>query len=94
MGAGKTVKVRIRGKVQGVWFRGWTEHEAEGRGLSGWVRNMADGSVEAVFHGPVNEVDAMVADCWHGPRAASVTNVAAEPTTEIPAAGFRQLPSG
>jgi len=90
----KTVKVRIRGRVQGVWFRGWTEREAERRGLSGWVRNMVDGSVEAVFHGPAEEVEAMVADCWRGPKAASVTNVTVEPTAELPAAGFLQRPNG
>ena len=93
MDSARTVRVRIRGRVQGVWFRGWAEREAQARGLSGWVRNMADGSVEAVFHGPVDDVEGMIADCWRGPGAAGVTNVTVEPTTELPAAGFRQLPN-
>jgi acylphosphatase len=91
-GADKIVRVRIRGRVQGVWFRGWTEREAASRGLSGWVRNRPDGSVEAIFQGPAEAVDAMVAACWHGPRAAMVTSVSVEPTNETPAAGFRQVP--
>ena len=50
--APQRVRVVISGRVQGVWYRGWTVDEARARGLDGWVRNRRDGSVEAVFQGP------------------------------------------
>ena len=53
----KAVKVRILGRVQGVWFRAWTAEEATRRGLAGWVRNRRDGSVEAFFAGAAALVD-------------------------------------
>jgi len=89
----KTVRVEIFGHVQGVWFRGWTMKEATAFGLDGWVRNRADGHVEAVFHGPAATVDAMLAACRHGPPAARVTDVAIESWHELPAPGFHQRPS-
>ncbi|HRO12854.1 MAG TPA: acylphosphatase, partial [Amaricoccus sp.] len=46
------LRVRVTGRVQGVWYRGWTEDEATRRGLRGWVRNEPDGSVAAVLAGP------------------------------------------
>ena len=70
--------VRVRGKVQGVWFRGWTEERARELGLAGWVRNRADGSVEALFSGPSAAVDQMLEDCWQGPPASGVTAVEVE----------------
>jgi len=86
----QSVRVRIYGRVQGVWFRGWTVREATGRGLSGWVRNRADGSVEAVFAGSAAAVREMIAACWQGPPAARVDRIeqAMEPTAVEP--GFRQ----
>jgi acylphosphatase len=78
------VRVRIEGRVLGVWYRGWTVAEAKRRGLSGWVRNRSDGSVEALFAGPAAAVEAMLAACREGPPAARVTRVT--PTTdEVPA---------
>lgn len=71
----KSVRVRIEGRVQGVGFRAWVERKAAQHALDGWVRNRRDGGVEAVFAGPAIEVDAMVAECHHGPRSASVTMV-------------------
>ena len=68
----KAVVARIEGRVQGVWFRGWTVMEARQRGLRGWVRNRSDGSVEALFAGPRPAVDAMLEACWQGPPAAKV----------------------
>jgi acylphosphatase len=59
--------VVIRGRVQGVGFRAWTEVTALERGLQGWVRNRRDGSVEALFAGPAAAVAAMVAECHRGP---------------------------
>jgi acylphosphatase len=64
--------VVTRGRVQGVGFRAWTEYTALERGLQGWVRNRRDGSVEALFVGPLDVVDAMVAACREGPRGAHV----------------------
>ncbi|MDA0991736.1 MAG: acylphosphatase [Verrucomicrobia bacterium] len=83
--------VHIEGRVQGVWYRGWTVDQASARGLSGWVRNRRDGSVEAVFCGSETIVGEMVCLCWAGPPAARVTNVTVR-TVEITVAdGFSQL---
>ena len=65
-------RVLVRGRVQGVGFRAWVERAALSRGLVGWVRNRADGSVEAVFAGPSADVEAMIAACRKGPRASRV----------------------
>jgi acylphosphatase len=69
--------VTVRGRVQGVGYRAWVEHEALRRGLDGWVRNRRDGSVEAAFAGPPDLVAAMVAACRRGPPSARVEGVAA-----------------
>lgn len=65
----------IRGRVQGVWFRNATQREARTLGVAGWVRNRADGSVEAVFEGPPVRVAAAVAFCHEGPAHARVDRV-------------------
>ena len=65
----------ITGKVQGVFFRAETRHAAEGFGVSGWVRNKMDGSVEAVIEGEEADVKAMLAWCQTGPPHARVSNV-------------------
>ena len=69
------VRARIRGRVQGVWFRGATAEEARRQGVDGWVRNCADGAVEAVFEGRPESVDAVVAFVRRGPPAARVESV-------------------
>ena len=71
----KAVHARITGRVQGVSFRAWTQVEAQGRGLVGWVQNEADGSVSAHMEGPAAEVDAMVALIHRGPPAPVVREV-------------------
>ena len=71
----RAVHVRIIGRVQGVGYRAWTVEEARRRDLSGWVRNLADGDVEAVFSGPAATVDEMVAACKRGPDSARVDRV-------------------
>lgn len=71
----RTIAIRIRGRVQGVWYRGWTVQEATRRGLIGWVRNRIDGSVEALFHGPAAAVDDMIVACRRGPPAARVDDI-------------------
>lgn len=64
--------VLIRGRVQGVGFRAWTEVTALERGLRGWVRNRRDGTVEALFSGLETEVLAMIDACRAGPPGARV----------------------
>ena len=64
--------VTVRGRVQGVGYRYFVEHEARARGLEGWVRNRRDGSVEATFAGPADAVTGMIAACRRGPSSARV----------------------
>lgn len=64
--------VIVRGRVQGVGFRAFVEHEAEKRGVAGWVRNRRDGSVEAVFAGEAAAVAALIEACRRGPLGARV----------------------
>jgi acylphosphatase len=80
--------VRIRGKVQGVWYRAWTVEAAAARGLRGWVRNRRDGSVEALFAGDPAMIEEMIALCRIGPPLARVDSIASEATAEEPPAGF------
>jgi len=61
--------------VQGVFFRSTTAREAHLRGVTGWVRNLPDGRVEAVFEGDEEAVEAIIAFCRRGPRGARVTSV-------------------
>jgi acylphosphatase len=72
------VRLRVRGRVQGVAFRAWTADMAEELGLCGWVRNRRDGSVEALFAGPREVVEEMIAQCREGPPAARVMAVEIE----------------
>lgn len=71
----RTVRVSIRGRVQGVWFRDWTRRTAESLDLAGWVRNRRDHSVEALFAGPSHLVQLMLERCHDGPPLASVEDV-------------------
>jgi acylphosphatase len=66
------VHVVIRGRVQGIGYRAWTEYEARERGIAGWVRNRRDGSVEAVFAGLKDGVHAMIEACRQGPPGARI----------------------
>ncbi len=84
--------LRIIGKVQGVWYRGWTRDEAMQRSLRGWVRNRRDGSVEALFAGPPDPASEMIRACEAGPLAARVDSVEAEAAELPPGPGFLQLP--
>jgi acylphosphatase len=73
----------VTGAVQGVFFRVSCAREARERGIDGWVRNAADGTVEAVFEGEAAGVEAMTAWCRHGPPGAWVDGVdVAEETPE------------
>lgn len=82
-------RVVVSGRVQGVWFRDSCREQARRRGVHGWVRNLPDGRVEAVFEGEPGAVDALVAWCHEGPPRAVVQRV--ELCEEEPAGerGFR-----
>jgi acylphosphatase len=69
------VHVYIRGRVQGVGYRAWTEATALQHGLEGWVRNRRDGAVEALFGGSPSAVAAMIEACRRGPPGARVDAV-------------------
>jgi acylphosphatase len=71
-------RVLIRGRVQGVGYRAWVNHQARRRRLQGWVRNRRDGSVEAVFEGTEDAVANMIASCRNGPPSGRVDDVAEE----------------
>lgn len=71
-------RVAVRGRVQGVGFRYSTRMVARRLGLRGWVRNVADGSVELVAEGPAEDVNALIAWCREGPPAARVRSVDVE----------------
>ncbi|MDY0959232.1 acylphosphatase [Sphingomonas sp. CFBP8993] len=73
--------LRITGRVQGVGYRYWFLGRAESLGLTGWVRNRADGSVEAVVQGPEDKAVRIIAEAESGPPAARVGRVE---TTELP----------
>lgn len=88
-----SVNVRVRGRVQGVWYRGWTVEEAERRHLRGWVRNRRDGSVEAVLCGPGAAVDDMIEAMWSGPPAARVESVDRSAAEAFTGRGFVSLPT-
>ena len=86
-------RVLIHGRVQGVFFRAWTQEMAEELGLSGWVRNRANGAVEALFCGPKPAVEEMLLLARRGPELARVERIEtfdADPPAE---GGFRILPT-
>lgn len=87
------VRVVISGRVQGVWYRGWTVERARAAGLFGWVRNRKDGTVEAVFAGPPKAVEAMIAECRDGPPLAKVDAIAREDAQDEGWTGFSQMPT-
>lgn len=71
----KRAHVWVSGRVQGVWYRAHTEKEARRHGVQGWVRNLPDGRVEAVFEGPEQAVRSMIDWCHRGPPRARVDDV-------------------
>ena len=83
------VHVFVSGRVQGVWFRESCREQARAARVDGWVRNLADGRVEAVFEGPSVAVDRVVAWCREGPRRARVDGVDAASEAPAGEAGFR-----
>ncbi|NJC35098.1 acylphosphatase [Sphingomonas jejuensis] len=90
-------RLRITGRVQGVFYRAWIVEQATALGLAGWVRNRADGSVEAVAEGPAAAVEALIARARTGPPAARVDAVEVEEVEELseakPLIGFAKRPT-
>jgi acylphosphatase len=89
----RSVRVLIGGRVQGVGFRYWTERVAQELGLSGWVRNRRDGSVEALFAGSPDAVAEMLDRAHEGPSGALVTSVRIVEEGLDPPDGFGVLPT-
>ena len=75
------MRVRVEGRVQGVFYRASTRETARRLGLTGWVRNRADGTVEALFQGPAAAVGAAVDWCREGPPGAWVDRLSVDPET-------------
>lgn len=87
-----TLRLVVHGRVQGVWYREAMRVEAERLGVTGWVRNRLDGTVEAMVHGRREAVEAIVAWARRGPEAARVTGLESSPASgEFPA--FEKWPT-
>lgn len=89
----KAKRVVIAGRVHGVGYRDWMVAQAEAMGVSGWVRNRSDGSVEALVQGPTAVVEELLRACRRGPRAAHVESIAEELTDEEAQPGFQRRPT-
>ena len=87
----RCVRVLIAGRVQGVGFRAWMRGQANARNLSGWVRNLPDGAVEAVICGPPDTVGDMTKACKNGPEWADVGAVTVSDEVENPHGAFTIL---
>lgn len=90
-----TVRTRVfvEGRVQGVWFRESTRQMAEQTGVAGWVRNLDDGRVEAVFEGPAEKVAHAVAWMRHGPDRAFVSSAETAEEKAVGLTGFAIKPT-
>ncbi|HEY9552768.1 acylphosphatase [Allosphingosinicella sp.] len=86
-------RLRVHGRVQGVFYRGWTVERARALGLSGWVRNRRDGSVEILARGPGEAIEALIEQCHEGPPAALVTDIEVQESAEPAPEGFQQRPT-
>jgi acylphosphatase len=87
----ETVRLCITGRVQGVGYRLWATRTAISLGLRGWVRNRADGSVEALVTGDPQNVAAMIEAARQGPPAAQVADVTVIPDVDDGSAGFAAI---
>jgi acylphosphatase len=88
-----TRRITVSGKVQGVFYRGWTEANARQLGITGWVRNRLNGEVEILATGSREAVDELIRRCWHGPRAAAVDGIEVEEAESEEGSGFRKRPT-
>jgi acylphosphatase len=80
----------IKGRVQGVFYRGWTTKTAQALGLAGWVRNLPNGDVEALVQGPHVDVARFIDLAWQGPSAARVDDIAVKSADIGDLSGFEQ----
>ena len=87
----RTIRVTIRGRVQGVGYRFWTRIEAERFGIAGHVRNLPDGAVEAVFSGSDSALASLVEACRKGPPGARVDDLVIVEHVSRPKPGFSIL---
>jgi acylphosphatase len=86
-------RLLIEGRVQGVGYRDWMVATARRLGLHGWVRNRADGCVEALVAGPSTAIEALVEACRKGPPAARVNAINATPADHPGHTGFHRAPT-
>jgi len=89
----EAVRLVIEGKVQGVGYRWWAVGEAMRQGLNGWVRNRADGTVEALAIGPQDAIARFERACWRGPGGARVIAVTRLEAEDDASQGFSQRPT-
>lgn len=87
-----TLRVRVEGKVQGVGFRAFAVRQALALSLIGWVRNRADGTMEALVTGSVGDVEKFVQACMKGPEGAKVTAIDLIDDKDPGSQGFVELP--
>ena len=83
----------ISGRVQGVGYRDWLRSKARARGVSGWVRNRLDGSVEALLAGEADDIRTIIAACHRGPPHARVDTIAEAEASPPAEPGFHRLPT-
>lgn len=91
-----TLHVRISGRVQGVGYRAALQSAAQANGISGWVRNRRDGSVEAILQGGPASIESVLAWARRGPPSARVSDLKTAPAQgefDRPYSGFEQLPT-
>jgi acylphosphatase len=86
-------RILVRGRVQGVFYRGWTVEEARSLGVNGWVRNLRSGEVEILAMGSADAVERLINNCRSGPPAARVEEVIVEEAEAEPLDGFESRPT-
>ncbi len=89
----RSARLRVAGRVQGVGYRAWAIATAAHLGLRGWVRNRADGTVEALVTGEEDAVAAMIEACRDGPPAARVSTLEVEAAADDGSIGFAPRPT-
>lgn len=88
-----TRRLFIHGRVQGVFYRGWSVDQARGLGLRGWVRNRSDGRVEMLIAGDKAQVERMIESCREGPPSALVERIDVQEADEAAPESFEQRPT-